>query len=196
MKKFFLATVAISALCSSCESTDDSILNETNYEPLNVQKIKGLDNNDYETYRNVLENFVYKNDQSYIANVVSFEKYVNRTLNNESQTNIYESINMDRLKMLVENHENIINELHYSIEFKEYLYHIVYKNNVVNFQLKDERENRLMNTLFKMHNDNNGNGNDDKLNKRRTIAFAYGNQNSFKQAVLYSGAIELNIKIN
>ena len=53
-----------------------------------------------------------------------------------------------------------------------------------------------MNTLFKMHNDNNGNGNDDKLNKRRTIAFAYGNQNSFKQAVLYSGAIELNIKIN
>ena len=160
------------------------------------KKIKGLDNNDYETYRNVLENFVYNNDQSYIANVVSFEKYVNRTLNNESQTNIYESINMDRLKMLVENHENIINELHYSIEFKEYLYHIVYKNNVVNFQLKDERENRLMNTLFKMHNDNNGNGNDDKLNKRRTIAFAYGNQNSFKQAVLYSGAIELNIKIN
>ncbi|SFN89669.1 hypothetical protein SAMN05421741_11335 [Paenimyroides ummariense] len=196
MKKFFLAAVAISALCSSCETTDDTLLSETNYKSLNAQKTKGLTNTDYETYRNVVENFVYNSDQSYIDNVVSFEKHVNRTLKSDTQANTYESINLEQLKMLLEKHENIIDELHYSAEFKEYLYHIVHKNNVVDFQLKDEKENRLMYTLFKVHNDNKGNGNDDKLNKRRTIAFAYGNQYSFKQAVLYAGAIELKTKIN
>jgi len=193
MKNFFLAAVAISALCSSCENTDETLLTESNYESLNAQKTKGLFNTDYETYRNVLENFEYKNDQNYIDNVVSFEKHVNRTLKSDPQENTYESIKMEQLKMLIENHENIIDELHYSIKFKEYLYNIVYKNNVVDFQLRDERENRLMNTLSKIHNDNKG---DDLLNGKRTIAFAYGNQYSFKQAVLYAGAIELKTKIN
>lgn len=69
MKNFFLAAVAISALCSSCENTDETLLTESNYESLNAQKTKGLFNTDYETYRNVLENFEYKNDQNYIDNV-------------------------------------------------------------------------------------------------------------------------------
>lgn len=194
MKIFFLAAVAISALCSSCETTDDTLLSETNYELLNVQKNKGLNNNDSETYRNVLENFVYNSDQSYIDNVVSFEKYVNRTLKSDVQANSYESISLEQLTMLIENHENIMNELHYSEEFKEYLYHIVHKNNIADFSLKDDKENRLLKTLSKIHYDNNGN--DDKLNKNRTIAFAYGAQSSFKQAVLYAGAIELKNNTN
>lgn len=194
MKKFFLAAVAISALCSSCESTDETLSSETNYESLNAQKVKGLANNDYETYRNVLENFVHSNDQNYTENVVRFEKYVNLVLKNDTQANTYESINMDQLAILVENNEIIINELHYSEEFKEQLYNIVYKNSAAEFSLRNEEENNLIITLFKMHNDNNGN--DDKLNKNRTIAFAYGAQSNFKRAVLYAGAIDLKTKIN
>ena len=195
MKKFFLAAVAISALFSSCETTDEKILNETNYESLNIQKTKGLNNSDYEIYRNVLEHFPYNNDQNYIENVVRFEKHVNYTLEDNTQTNIYESINMDRLANLVEN-DDIINELHYSAEFKELFYNILYEGSVVEFSLRNEKEHNLISTLFKIHNDNNDNGNDDKLNKNRTIAFAYGAQYSFKQAVLYAGAIEIKTKIN
>lgn len=52
----------------------------------------------------------------------------------------------------------------------------------------NENENRIVQTLFAMHNE----GNDDDLWKgRRNIAFAYGAQYSFKQAVLYAGAVEL-----
>lgn len=192
MKKFFLATVAISTLCSSCETADETYLKETNYELLNVKKTKGLDNSDYEIYRNVLEHFPYSNDQNYIENIVRFEKHVNRTLKNDTQANTYESINMDRLAILVEN-DDIINELNYSAEFKEHLYKIVYKNSVTEFSLRNEKENSLINTLLKMHKDNNG---DDLLNGKRTIAFAYGAQYSFKHAVLYAGAIELKTKIN
>lgn len=54
----------------------------------------------------------------------------------------------------------------------------------------NEKEFRLIQTLFVLHNDNGGNDYDDD-DDRRTIAFAYGAQYSFTQAVLYAGAMEL-----
>jgi len=193
MKKFFLAAVAISAICSSCEATDENFLQEINNAKVNAQKTKDGESADYQTYKNTVTRFIYNNDRSYAENVKMFEQHVNQYLNDDRQANTYESINLNQLERLIQNNVNIIDELDYSTEFKEGLYNMVHKNSEDLLPLKDQKENNLRNTLFKIHKDNNG---DDLLNGKRTIAFAYGAQSSFKQAVLYAGAIELKIKIN
>ena len=58
--------------------------------------------------------------------------------------------------------------------------------------ITNESEHRLIETLVVLHS--NGNGDDDLLNDKRSIAFAYGAQYSLTQAVLYAGAIELSAK--
>ena len=192
MKKFFLAAVAISALCSSCETADETYLKESNYESLNAQRTNGLNNTDYEVYKNILERFAYNNDQNYIENVLRFEKHVNLSLNYYTDTNSYESLNMEKLAFLSNSDESIIDKLYYSAEFKNALYYILYSSRDAGLPLKSEKENSLIITLVKVHNDKRENGDDDLFDKnKRTIAFAYGAQYSFHQAVLYAGAIEL-----
>ena len=58
--------------------------------------------------------------------------------------------------------------------------------------ITNESERHLIETLFALHS--NGNGDDDKWNRKKNIAFAYGAQYSLTQAVLYTGAIELSAK--
>lgn len=194
MTKFFLAAVAISALCSSCETADETYLKESDYESLNVQKTNGLNNTNYEVYKNVFERFSYNNDQNYIENVLRFEKHVNLSLNYYIDADSYESLNMEKLTLLSNTNKSIIDKLNYSAEFKNALYNILYRSRETELPLQNEKENRLISTLLKIQNDN---GDDDLFDKsKRTIAFAYGAQYSFKQAVLYAGAIELKIKIN
>jgi len=56
----------------------------------------------------------------------------------------------------------------------------------------EPEEYRLVQTLVALHNDNNGNDYGDKdVRGKKNIAFAYGAQYGFTQAVLYAGAIEL-----
>lgn len=191
MKKFFLAAVALSALCSSCETADESFLKETKNETVITQMSTNLNSTDYQTYKSIVASFVYTIDQSYTDNLKRFEQHVNLLMpNNENGEFVYEAINYDDVTLLENANELFINELTFSPAFKEALYNQLYKAEQPLEPLASETENQLLRTLFTMHNDNNGDE-DDKWKNRRTIAFAYGAQYSLKQAVLYAGAIEL-----
>lgn len=192
MKRIFIAAVALSALCSSCETADQSFLDETNNTTANAQKTNSITNTDYDIYTTIVSSFVYANEETYAENLQQFEQHVNRLMPyDESEEMVYEAINWEQLTVLTNADENFMNELNYSPAFKEALYNLLYKETQTNTILESETENRLLHTLMLMHKENKGNGHDDKFNRKRTIAFAYGYQYSFKQAVLYAGAIEL-----
>lgn len=195
MRNFFLGVVAISALCSSCETTDETFLEQTNSKIINVQKTSSVNNLNYEIYNNVITSFVYNKNQTYTENVKIFEQHTNRIMNSYTLENIYELINLEQIYLLTHANESFINKLHYSTEFKETLHNILYRNHETVPVLKNEHENILINTLLTMSQDNKESTHeDDKWNDKRIIAFAYGAQKNFTQAVLYAGAIELQTK--
>ncbi|MBS7321797.1 MAG: hypothetical protein KIG55_09425 [Myroides sp.] len=49
MKRFFLYAVAITALCSSCETEDEVFATETNKQSNTLHQAKGVQANDYQT---------------------------------------------------------------------------------------------------------------------------------------------------
>lgn len=89
---------------------------------------------------------------------------------------------------------NYIQKLAYTEETKLAVYTIVsnkFNSDMVHL-ISNENERHLIETLFALHS--NGSGDDDLLNDKRSIAFAYGAQYNLTQAVLYAGAIELLAK--
>lgn len=196
MKRFFLYAVAISALCSSCETEDETFATETNNQTNALHQAKGVKANDYETYQSILNSFEYNHQQTYQENLLLFEQHVNRQMLNYVPQEIheYEKINTEQLLMLQHADTNYIQKLAYTEETKQAIYAIIgnqFKSDMVQL-ITNESERHLIETLLALHN--NGNGDDDKLNDNRSIAFAYGAQYNLTQAVLYAGAIELLAK--
>lgn len=196
MKRFFLYAVAISALCSSCETEDESFATETNNQTNTLHQEKGVKTSDYQTYQSVLNSFVYNNQQTHQENLLLFEEHVNRQMFNyvPQETYKYEKINTEQVLILEQANVDFIEQLTYTKQTKQAIYAIV--NNQFNSEttqlITKQNERRLIETLFALHN--NGNGDDNKLNDKRNIAFAYGAQYSLTQAVLYAGAIEILTK--
>ncbi|MEG0851666.1 MAG: hypothetical protein RSF34_21065 [Flavobacterium sp.] len=196
MKRFFLYAVAISALCSSCETEDEAFATETNNQNNTLHQAKGVEANDYQTYQSILNSFVYNNQQTYQENLLQFEGHVNQQMLNYVPQNIYkyEKMNTEQLLVLEQAGTNFIDQLFYTEETKQVIYSIV--SNQFNIEIMqlitNESERHLIETLFALHS--NGNGDDDKWNRKKNIAFAYGAQYSLTQAVLYAGAIELLAK--
>ena len=199
MKRFFLYAVAIAALCSSCETEDETFATEANNHSNALQHAKGVQVNDYQTYQSILNNFDYNNQQTHQENLRQFEKHVNRQMLNyvPQETYKYEKINTEQLLVLEQANTNYIEQLVYSNETKQAIYAIISNsfNSDTAQLITVESERRLIETLFAMHSNGNGNGNDgDIWNRNRSIAFAYGAQYTLTQAVLYAGAIELLAK--
>lgn len=196
MKRFFLYAVAISALCSSCETEDETFAIETNNQTNTFHYAKGVQADDYQTYQSILNSFVYNKQQTHQENLLVFEQHVNRQMLDyvPHETYKYEKINAEQLLILTQANVDFIEQLVYTKETKLAIYAIV--NNSFNSEITqlitNENERRLIETLFVLQS--NGNSNDDKWNGKRRIAFAYGAQYSLTQAVLYAGAIELSAK--
>ena len=188
MKQFFLWAVVISALCSSCDSKEDLFSDKVNSKQYS-SKINSVD--DYIAYKNVMSSFVYNPMYSYNVNLQRYEEHVNLYLySNENDK--YIAIDLERLSLLLNvNEASFVEHLDYTSEAKKIMIDILnynYNSAAEAYLVLNENENRIVQTLFAMHNE----GNDDDLWKgRRNIAFAYGAQYSFKQAVLYAGAVEL-----
>ncbi len=197
MNRFFLYAVAITALCSSCETEDETLATETNNQTNTFHYAKGVQADDYQTYQSILNSFVYNNHQTYQENLLLFEQHVNQQMLNyvAQETYKYEKINTEQLLILTQANLDFIEQLAYTKETKQAIYALV--SNQFNSEtarlITNQKERLLIETLFSLHN--NGNGNDDDFwNDKRSIAFAYGAQYSFTQAVLYAGAIELSAK--
>ena len=196
MKRFFLYAVAIAALCSSCEIEDEKFATETNRQTNDLYQGKSIETNDYQTYQSILNSFIYNNQQTYQENLLLFEQHVNRQMLNYVPQEIheYEKINTEQLLVLKKTDSDFIEQLVYTKETKQAIYAIIgnqFKSDKVQL-ITNESERHLIETLLALHN--NGNGDDDKLNDNRSIAFAYGAQYNLTQAVLYAGAIELLAK--
>lgn len=190
MKFFFIVAVALLALCSSCETADESFLTETDNKVTMAQK-NNLFNADYETYTTIVNSFVYTNNETYTENLQSFEEHVNHLLPYDNELFVYEKIDNEQLTKLIHAEASFVEQLQFSPEFKSIFYNMLNNEFLDELILEDKDETHLLNTLSFINNDNRGNGNDDRWNDKRTIAFAYGAQYSFKQAVLYAGSIEL-----
>ena len=196
MKRFFLYAVAITALCSSCETEDEVFATETNKQSNTLHQAKGVQANDYQTYQSILNSFEYNHQQTYQENLLLFEGHVNRQMLNyvPQETYIYEKINTEQLLVLQQVDADYIEKLVYTKQTKEAIYAIIgnrFNSDMVEL-ITNESERNLIETLFALNS--NGNGDDDKWNGKRNIAFAYGSQYSLTQAVLYAGAIELSVK--
>src|SRR5690606_2869970 len=194
MKRFFLYAVAIAALCSSCEIEDETFATETNRQTNTLHQAKGVKANDYQTYQSILNSFVYNNQQTYQENLLLFEQHVNRQMLNyvPQETHTYEKINTEQLLVLKKTDSDFIEQLVYTKETKQAIYAIIGKqfNSDMVQLITNESERLLIENLFALH----GNGDDDKWNDKKNIAFAYGAQYNLTQAVLYAGAIELLAK--
>lgn len=196
MKRFFLYAVAISALCSSCETEDETFTTETKNQTNTLHHAKGVEAKDYQTYQSILNSFDYNTQQTHQENLLLFEQHVNLQIAYYEPQEIheYEKINNEQLLVLEQAGIDFIEQLHYTNETKQAIYAIVSRQfHSDTMQLiTNENELRLIETLFELHS--NGNGDDDKWKDKKNIAFAYGAQYSFTQAVLYAGAIELSAK--
>lgn len=82
MKRFFLYAVAITALCSSCETEDETFAKETTNQTNALHQSKGVQANNYQTYQSILNSFVYNNHQTYQENLLRFEQHVNQQMLN------------------------------------------------------------------------------------------------------------------
>lgn len=188
MKHFYLWAVAISALCSSCETTNEPIL-ENNTATNQTLQIQQRMANDYETYNSVVSSFVYNKQLSHNNNLLLFEQHVNNLIISK---NTYETLNLTQLSVLENTDEKFVSQLNYSTEAKTAITDIL-SNTFTTSSLStitNTKEYNLITTLYAIYGNDNGNG-DDKWRDRKTIAFAYGAQYNLTQAILYAGAIDL-----
>ena len=188
MKQFFLWAVVLSALCSSCETADETFLEEKNNAHYATAKHSG-EWNDYEVYQNIVNTFVYDMQQTHQENLTRFEQHVNFVMVDE----VYEPIDFEKLWLLENTEEHFVEQLSYSMLTKEAIYKILNQSfdpEVMTLP-GNEPERRLIATLFVLYNNENGDDGDDEWKNKKTIAFAYGAQYSLTQAVLYAGAVEL-----
>lgn len=185
MKKYFLLAVALSPLCSSCETEDETLKNETRNSTTALHVGKYSDH--IAIYRNCINTFTYNRSKLFQENMNAFEIHVNNSIQGEQG---YQPFNFHTFTQLQVVPYNVLSQLTYSDNFKVQLTRIL-NNQGLNADKGSfaTSEYNLLNTLSILHNDT-----DDRDWKKhnRTIAFAYGAQYSFKQAVLYAGAIELS----
>lgn len=192
MKRFFLYAVAITALCSACETENEVFATKTNNQTTTLNQAKSTKANYYQIYQSILSSFEYNKSQTYEKNLLLFEQHVNQQIPDyiQQETFKYEKINPEQLLVLEQAEANFIEQLAYTEGTKQVIYAIVtnhFNSETMPF-ITNEDERLLIETLFALH----GNGNDDDLwNRKKNIAFAYGAQYNFSQAVLYAGAIEL-----
>lgn len=186
MKHFFLWAVVISALCSSCETADESFTQDTVTSDKTLA-IQHRDLSDYEVYKNAVGSFVYDKIQSNYNNQLQFEQHVNNYVPNGTT---YEAINFDLLNMLEGGGASLVSQLTYSTNTKAAIVAILNGTfNTGNLTLiTNTEEHNLIVTLYALHNDGNG---DDEWKNNKTIAFAYGAQYNLTQAVLYAGTVNL-----
>lgn len=193
MKRFFLYAVAITALCSSCETEDEAFATETTNQINTLHQAKSVEATNYQKYQSILNSFVYNNQQTYQENLLLFEQHVNNQMLNyvPQKTYTYETINSKQVQLLAQADTGFIEQLAYTSETKQAIYAIVSNqfNSDTMHLITNGSERLLIETLLVLYNND-----DDKLNDKRSIAFAYGAQYSFTQAVLYAGAIELSAK--
>lgn len=186
MKHFFLWAVVISALCSSCETADESFIEDTLTSDTTLA-IQHRTLSDYDAYKNALNSFVYNKKLSHYNNQLQFEQHVNNSVPNGTA---YEAINFTRLAVLENTDTTFVSQLTYSTHTKVAIAGIL--NGTFNTSeltlITDTNEQNLIKTLYTI--DNNGNGDDEWKNKK-TIAFAYGAQFNLTQAILYAGTIDL-----
>ena len=97
MKQFFLWAVVLSALCSSCETADETFL-ENNETDHTAAKQSGVWN-DYEVYQNIVNTFGYDTQQTHQENLLRFEQHVNFLMADEE----YVSINFSLVPKRVQN---------------------------------------------------------------------------------------------
>lgn len=188
MKRIFLCAAAISVLCSSCESTDETFL-ENNKTDYTAAKQSG-EWNDYEVYQNIVNTFGYDTQQTHQENLLRFEQHVNFLMTDEE----YVSIDYGQLGLFATATADLVAQLNYSVATKEAIYKILNQSfdpETLVF-INNEQERRLIQTLFAVYSNGSDDDDDNKWNGNRSIAFAYGAQYSFKQAVLYAGAVELS----
>lgn len=196
MKRFFLYAVAITALCSACETENEVFATETKEQSNTLHQAKGVKANDYQTYQSIMNSFVYNKSQTHEENLLLFEEHVNQQIPDyvKQETYSYEKINQEQLLLLEKADVTFIEQLAYSKETKQAIHAILsnrFDGDVIQL-ITNENERNLITTLFALHG--NGNDNDDLWNRKKNIAFAYGAQYNFTQAVLYAGAIELLAK--
>lgn len=184
MKKFFLGAVAITAFLCSCD-TSDKYTNDQ--ETTNFYKERSENNmNSDKLYQTIINGYVFDKTQSYENNILLFEQYVNSKITTEE----YERLDNNQLALLSQAGTDYVYEFIFSAEFKNSLIRLVENDINAVVEISDEKENDLFQNLTYLHI--NGNGDDDLINARRTIAFAYGSQLNIKKAILYAGAIELS----
>ncbi|RRJ89171.1 hypothetical protein EG240_12430 [Paenimyroides tangerinum] len=191
MKRNFLIAVAIIGLCSSCETDNEFFTDsqqKTNYA---LQRSYHTANFNYETYQLIIEGFEYHKALPYHENVMLYEKYVNSTLYEIGLNESYKMIDYDILQKLLQADEMIISEFDYSSNAKILMEQLLkegsYDASV--FQKLNATEQSILNTMLALSTDNKG---DDRIDDKRTIAFAYGAQFSFTEAILYAGAVALH----
>ena len=206
MKKIFLGAVAIAALCSSCETAGEDILLETPAPTAMAAKTAGRDASaDYMLYKTLMKGFAYNPVQTYENNVAAFVRYANAFLQQQPQQSMKiagygnETIDAEVLAQLNAGGAEQIDRLAYSPQLKQLLYVLIYENlsqTQLNAADLAPEEQQLLQTLWLLHNEEGDDDevDDEKLDRKRTIAFAYGAQHSFAQAVLYAGAVELKKK--
>lgn len=159
MKQFFLWAVVLSALCSSCETADETFLEEKNNAHYATAKHSG-EWNDYEVYQNIVNTFVYDMQQTHQENLTRFEQHVNFVMVDE----VYEPIDFEKLWLLENTEEHFVEQLSYSAPTKEAIYGIMNQSfdpETLVF-IDNEQERRLIQTLFAVYS--NGSDDDDDNN--------------------------------
>lgn len=191
MKRNFLIAVAILGLCSSCE-TDNEFFTDSQQKTNNaLQRSYHTANFNYETYKLIIDGFEHHKALPYHENVMLYEKYVNSTLYEMGLNESYKVIDFAILEKLIQTDEMIISEFDYSSDAKILMEQLLKEGSydASIFQKLNATEQSILNTMLALSTDNKG---DDKLGDDRTIAFAYGAQFSFTEAVLYAGAVALH----
>src|SRR5690606_4332960 len=120
MKQFFLWAVVLSALCSSCETADETFLEEKNNAHYATAKHSG-EWNDYEVYQNIVNTFVYDMQQTHQENLLRFEQHVNFLMTDEE----YVSIDYGQLGLFATATADLVAQLNYSVATKEAIYKIL-----------------------------------------------------------------------
>lgn len=192
MKKNFLLAVAISALISSCEMTDETFIQEINTNQNEVTAKKSA-LNEVELYYTIMSAFSYDQLESYKNNLAVFEKHTNDyTERILGITTEYEAIDYKQLASLLTNSDTIINQLNCTLQVKRMIHTILKFDGkvVLDNTLFTVEERKFLQILIDFHNSGSG----DSWNKnRKTIAFAYGAQYTITKAILYAGAVELSM---
>lgn len=105
MNKYFLWTVAIAALCSSCETDNETFATQTpnndrDNQTTALPQAKNIEVNDYQMYQSILNSFVYNQDETYTKNLSRFKQHVNQRIAYGDETVPYEQLDLRQVANL------------------------------------------------------------------------------------------------